>query len=99
MASKVILVDDIDGTEGAASHSFAIDGKTYLIDLSDAHYAELTGVLAKFVKAGRVERRGGGNETVSDTRLVREWAEKNGHLPKDSRGRIPYSVREAYNAR
>lgn len=100
MASKTILVDDIDGTEGASHHTFSLDGKTYSIDLSDKHYAELTSVLEKFVAAGRLERRAPARaEDVPDTREIREWAEKNGHLPAGSRGRIPYAVREAYKNR
>lgn len=100
MASKTILIDDIDGSEGAKTHSFSIDGKKYSIDLSDTHYAELTDALAKFVAAGRVERRTTARtDDSSDTRAIREWAEKNGHLPRNSRGRIPYAVREAYKNR
>ena len=97
MASKVILVDDIDGTEGAASYTFAVGGKTYAIDLTEQHYAELLDALEPFTRAGRVERRA--PEAVSDTRLIREWAESKGLLDPGSRGRIPYAVREAYKDR
>ena len=43
---QVILQDDIDGSEPAQTVNFALDGKTYEIDLSEQHAAALRDALA-----------------------------------------------------
>ena len=102
MAKKTILIDDIDGSEGASSYTFALNGKTYIIDLSDKNYAELETVLAKYIEASRVDRSNRpatGVASTSDARAIRAWAEATGLLPKGSRGRVPATVRAAYQNR
>ncbi|MDT7706422.1 MAG: hypothetical protein QOG20_2029, partial [Pseudonocardiales bacterium] len=107
--TEVRLVDDLDGGAAAESIAFGLDGKTYEIDLSETHAAELRDALAPFVSAAR--RGGAANapatrqKTVSrssrsreETAAIREWANANGH-EVSSRGRIPSSVLEAYENR
>ena len=56
--SRVILVDDIDGSEDdVRAVTFALDGKSYEIDLSAANFAELEAALRPFVGAARPVRR------------------------------------------
>lgn len=43
---EVRLVDDLDGSDGAETVSFAVDGKTYEIDLSEGNAAKLRDALA-----------------------------------------------------
>jgi nucleoid-associated protein YejK len=104
MAQKVeiTLVDDIDGSEATQTVLFALDGKTYEIDLSDANAEKLRDVLAPYVGGGR--KVGGGRATVrrmgtgkpkDDSQAIREWARENGYEVSD-RGRVPASLREAY---
>jgi Lsr2 len=50
---NVKFVDDIDGSDAAATVYFGLDGKTYEIDLSDDNAAELRHSLAVFVDAAR----------------------------------------------
>lgn len=59
MAQKVqvLLVDDLDGGEADETVTFALDGKTYEIDLTTANADKLRGLLEPFVKSGR--RTGG----------------------------------------
>ena len=60
MAQKVniVLVDDIDGSEASETVVFAIDGRDYEIDLSDANAQKLRDAIAPFVAhARRPERR------------------------------------------
>ena len=91
--TQIILVDDIDGSEATQSVTFALDGVTYEIDLNDDHAA----VKARRVSGRRTRRRAGAPKTSSNTQKVREWARANGYEVSD-RGRIPASVREAYEA-
>ena len=56
MATKtsVVLIDDLDGeTPADTTVSFALDGKSYEIDLSDNNAAEFRDALSKYVSAGR----------------------------------------------
>ena len=51
--TTVTLVDDLDGTEAAESVSFALDGASYEIDLSDDNAGKLRDALAGFVASAR----------------------------------------------
>ncbi|MEU6389950.1 Lsr2 family protein [Streptomyces sp. NPDC046939] len=109
MAQKVevLLIDDLDGGEADETLTFALDGKTYEIDLKAKNADKLRKALQPFVGAGRKVGRttsagnrgrasaaAGGN---SDTAKIRAWAKENGHDIND-RGRVPASIREAYEA-
>lgn len=54
---QVLLVDDLDGGEADETVTFALDGKTYEIDLTTANADKLRGLLEPYVKGGR--RTGG----------------------------------------
>jgi hypothetical protein len=102
-----MLVDDIDGSEAAEQVEFAVDGKSYEIDLSAANSAKLREALAPFISAAR---RAGGRRSSSSAapaapsrpaadrqhnQAVREWAVAQG-MKISERGRIPSNVLEAY---
>ncbi|MEN3585669.1 MULTISPECIES: histone-like nucleoid-structuring protein Lsr2 [unclassified Streptomyces] len=106
MAQKVqvLLVDDLDGGEADETVTFALDGKTYEIDLTTANADKLRGLLEPFVKGGRrtggrASGRGKGRSASAgsgqDTAAIRAWAKENGYDVND-RGRVPASIREAY---
>ena len=63
MAQQVDVryVDDIDGSDASGTVSFALDGRSYEIDLSDDNAAKLRDSLASFVAAAR--RAGGTSGT------------------------------------
>jgi len=110
---QVILSDDLDDSITAdETVTFALDGTTYEIDLSERNAGELRDVLGKYVAAARkVSSRGtrasgagrsratggGGRMDREQAGAIREWARKNGHEVSD-RGRIPASVVEAFEA-
>ncbi|MBY0690375.1 histone-like nucleoid-structuring protein Lsr2 [Microbacterium marinilacus] len=111
MARKVIhqLVDDLDESvlepgEGETV-LFAIDGKSYEIDLKTQNAEALREAFAPYIKAGR--RAGAANAPAArsarkrnsgvDLSAVRDWARKNGHTVSE-RGRVPQSILDAYNA-
>ena len=106
--TTVTLIDDIDGSEADEQVEFAIDGKSYEIDLSSANGSRLRDALAPFISAAR--RSGGrrSSATSSSTsaarpstdreqnQAIREWAVQQG-MKISERGRIPSNVLEAYH--
>jgi len=105
--TTVQLIDDIDGSQAAETVRFAVDGRTYEIDLSTEHAESLRHSLAQFVavarRAGRVDassRRGQGRHgrpQGGDSSAVRAWARENG-LPVSPRGRVPQDVMAQYTS-
>ncbi|MBW8799955.1 histone-like nucleoid-structuring protein Lsr2 [Streptomyces sp. 900105755] len=106
MAQKVqvLLVDDLDGGEADETVTFALDGKTYEIDLTTANADKLRGLLDPYVKGGRRTggRASGGRGKAraasggsQDTAQIRAWAKENGYDVND-RGRVPATIRQAY---
>ncbi|MGR3936102.1 MULTISPECIES: Lsr2 family protein [Streptomyces] len=106
MAQKVqvLLVDDLDGGEADETVTFALDGKSYEIDLNTANADKLRDALEPFTKGGRRTggRASGGRGKAraasggsQDTAKIRAWAKENGYEVND-RGRVPATVREAY---
>jgi hypothetical protein len=52
------LVDDIDGSQAVTTLSFALDGRSYEIDLSESHLSALQQALAPFITAARAVPNG-----------------------------------------
>lgn len=98
------LIDDLDGSDAAETVSFAVDGVSYEIDLSDQNAAKLRDDLAVWTahatrvggrrRSAASSSRAGGGE---DLDAIRTWARDNGHTVAD-RGRISSKVKEAYAA-
>ena len=109
--TTITLVDDLDGSEADEQVEFAVDGRSYAIDLSAGNAARLRESLAPYISAGRRVsdgRRPGGSRGQGSSstngssaseraanRAVREWAIAQG-MKISERGRIPSSVLEAY---
>lgn len=106
MAQKIVTIytDDLTGeeTREAATHTLVLDGITYEIDLGPDSYDKLLEAVAPFTTAGRkvggrrrknAARSAAGGAT--DTAAVRAWAKENGYEVNE-RGRVPTSIREAY---
>jgi len=107
--TTVTLIDDLDGSPADEQVEFAVDGKSYAIDLSSANGAKLRDALAPFVSAarraaggGRRSSGAGGPATSRPTvdreqnQAIREWAQRQG-MKISERGRIPSNVLEAYH--
>ncbi|MFB4318425.1 histone-like nucleoid-structuring protein Lsr2 [Actinomadura sp. 21ATH] len=90
MAEKVILVDDMDGTEESdvAKRDFDVLGRKFTIDLSDANDKRLRDAIdtiEQFVeKAREVKAAGRGRKAAAPAKVkgytntdVREWARAN----------------------
>lgn len=109
MAKKVItiteVVDDLDGTtldsKNSESVEFAIDGTTYVIDLSKANAQKLRDDFYKYVKVATKKGRGtrkpsGSGRSPQELEAVRQWAASEG-IEVAARGRIKSTVLEAYD--
>ncbi|WP_341359626.1 Lsr2 family protein [Georgenia sp. M64] len=109
MAQKkhVVLIDDLDGSPASETVHLGLDGVDYEIDLNEAHAEALRETFAEWIgparKVGGRKRPSTGRRAASaatassggDTAKIREWARQNGYTVSE-RGRIPASVREAY---
>lgn len=101
---EVVLIDDIDGGNAEETVTFALDGVTYEIDLSDKNAKKLRDDLATWTgharRAGAAKastrRRAAGSAKRTDLTAVREWARANGHTVSD-RGRISAEIQSAYD--
>lgn len=104
---QVVLEDDVDGGDAAETVSFALDGRSYEIDLNSANAAALREALAPWIAAGRragaaptagrTPARARTTKRSEDTADIRRWAVDNG-LPVSSRGRISSDLRARYEA-
>jgi hypothetical protein len=106
MAKQIqeILIDDLDGGEANETVSFAIDGSSYEIDLSDLNAKKLRDALTPFVQharragTGATRRRGRGGSramTREKSSEIRQWAKAHG-LQVSERGRIASTIVEKY---
>ena len=103
MAQKISihLIDDIDESDAAETVSFALDGASYVIDLSEKNAQALRDALALYIAhaqrdvRGRGARRGSrAGSTASD---IRAWARSAGYAVPD-RGRVSAEIKAAYDA-
>ena len=110
MAQKVqiVLTDDLDGSEADETVSFAMDGVSYEVDLSESHAEALRAVFGPYLLAGRrtggrykVAARQAATATATRTRAdlgdMRAWARENGFQVSD-RGRVSGEIKAAYEA-
>lgn len=110
MATISLRVDDLDASVGTRTEAdetieFALDGKSYEIDLTSEHAAELRAALEEYIQAAR--RAGGSAKAPAKPKAktddeqnkagIRAWARKQGHTVSD-KGRIPADVMAAYEA-
>lgn len=111
MAQKVqvILVDDVDGGEADETVSFALDGVSYEIDLSESNATELREALAQWVgharrvggrstsrRASAPKKNGVAPAAKTDLGEVRAWARENGYEVSD-RGRVSSQILQAFD--
>lgn len=110
MARHFVLVDDLDGTEGAETISYTINGQDYEIDLSEDNAEKFHDALEPYIQKSREvrrqpesarrnrgdSRRRSGGSGRDDIPQIRAWAEANGH-EVSARGRIKKEVIDAYD--
>jgi hypothetical protein len=106
------LIGDVLTEDEVQTVTFAVDGTTYEIDLSEKNASSLRNDAAAWVEhartvtrpktTGRSTRRSstGARRPNTDRKRsakIRQWAHTNGHKVS-KRGRIPAAVVDAYNA-
>lgn len=108
MAKQILerILDDLDGSEGAASIEFGLDGVMYTIDLNEKHQDELRATLEPFLASARRERRlaagrgarrpAPGTGDRDRNQAIRAWALENG-IELATRGRIAQGVLDAFD--
>ena len=57
MAQKVILVDDLDGSEGSQTVTYTVHGQEYEIDLSEKNAQKFRDALAPYIEKSRPVQR------------------------------------------
>lgn len=110
VAQKLTYVDDFDGSviEDGGTVTFSVDGSSYEIDLSAKNKEKLTKALSPFIdvarkSSSRSSAASGASSSSAkksdpkELQKIRDWANSHGH-DVSSRGRIPASVIEAYQA-
>ena len=75
---NVKFVDDLDGSDAAATVSFGLDGRVYEIDLSDDNAARLRDSLASFIAAART----GGGPATTGSRRAQKMTASSGPRPQ-----------------
>jgi nucleoid-associated protein Lsr2 len=100
------LVDDLDGSKAEETVKFALDGRSYEIDLSAKNAAKLRAALDVYVEYGtRLSRASatasrGARATAStgrnENQAIRIWAEEQGYEVA-SRGRISQEIVDLYH--
>jgi uncharacterized membrane protein len=109
MARHFVFVDDLDGSEGAETISYSINGQDYEIDLSEDNAEKFHDALEPYIQKSREvrrqadqtrrrdgRRRSGGGSGRDDIPQIRAWAEANGH-EVSARGRIKKEIIDAYD--
>jgi hypothetical protein len=111
MAQKVMLIDDLDGSEGAETITYTLDGQEYEIDLSEENAEKFRTALAPFIEKSRTverpaimtlapvrtgRRQRSGGSGRDDISQIRAWAESQG-LDVSTRGRIKKEILDAYD--
>jgi hypothetical protein len=109
-ATVEVLVDDLDGSEGAETVRLGWNGDWRELELSKKNLASLSRALDRYWDAARPvsgdglsSRRRSRRTTSSrstkakrDPKVIRAWARENG-IAVPARGRIPGDVERQYN--
>ncbi|HLR45125.1 MAG TPA: Lsr2 family protein [Brevibacterium sp.] len=102
---KVVLTDDIDGTDASETVRFGLDQGSYEIELSDENAERLRAALAPYIakarrvpstqRTGRARRSSGGQDSNLNAK-IRAWAKEQGKQVSE-RGRISQAIIDEYH--
>jgi uncharacterized membrane protein len=110
MARHFVLVDDLDGSEGAETITYTVNGQDYEIDLSEDNAEKFHDALEPYIQNSREVRRqadtarrrdgrrrnSGGGSSRDDIPQIRAWAESQG-MDVSARGRVKKEIIDAYD--
>lgn len=99
MATKTVLIDDMDGGEADTTIAFAVNGSSYTLDLSKRNADRFWKALEPYIQAAQEKTKTikGYTDAIEQRNAVREWARKKGYEIAD-RGRIPIDIQDAFDA-
>jgi hypothetical protein len=109
-ATVEVLIDDLDGSDGAQTVTLGWNGDWRELDLSKRNLASLSRAVDRYWNVGRpvsangdATRRTRARKSSSrsakgkrDPKVIRAWATENG-IAVPARGRIPADVERKYN--
>ena len=108
--TDVQLIDDIDGTPATTTIEFGVNGKNYIIDLSEQHAAAFNEALAPYIehaRRARTTKKKASRKSRSSSEAarakrqrnaqIRTWALENG-VTVAKRGQLNQSAIAAYEA-
>jgi hypothetical protein len=108
-ATVEVLIDDLDGSDGAQTVALGWNGDWRELDLSKRNLASLSRTVDKYWSVGRpvsangqTTRRTAPKKSSSptkgkrDPKVIRAWATQN-RIAVPARGRIPADVERKYN--
>jgi hypothetical protein len=109
-ATVDVLIDDLDGSDGAQPVTLGWNGDWRELDLSKRNLASLSRIFDKYWNVGRpvsangdAPRRTAAKKSSTrsakgkrDPKVIRAWATENG-VAVPARGRIPADVEQEYN--
>lgn len=109
---KILMTDDLDGSEATETVRFGIDGKQFEIDLSTENADKLREAVRPFASKARRAKVGqpkqgelklgstkGKAKSAPDPEnaIIRKWAQENGWTIGD-KGRVKQEIKDAYYA-
>jgi Lsr2 len=101
MATKVTLLDDMDGSDNATTVEFTLNERTFEMELSPDNLAKLEAALIPFIEKARdttpVPRWTNARHATVDQSLVRTWASEN-NVEVSPKGRVPGWIIDRYLA-
>lgn len=105
MGKKIIIVDDLDGSEHAIPTRISVEGRHFVVDLSTENRKALLTAIKPFALAGRRISPTEGQRTrkrdgITDKgkgRAIRAWAKEKGLVVAET-GRIPDWLEDEYDA-
>jgi hypothetical protein len=107
MATQTLIeyTDDLDGSKGAETLRFGLDGTDYEIDLKGGNAKKFRKAVGPYAAAARRVRQTATRQTTArrttQTRdrsgEVRRWAREHGYNV-GAKGRIPHAVEQAFTA-
>lgn len=107
--TDIQLIDDIDGTPATTTIEFSVNGKNYIIDLSEANAAAFNEALAPYIEHARrapankrkARKSRSSSEAARAKRQrnaqIRDWAIANG-VTVAKRGQLGQDIIDAYEA-
>ncbi len=98
-------MDDITNEPADETVRFGLDGRSFVIDLTESNAKELRTALAGYIESARVDRGGSPAPTRrarstpdrEQNQAIRAWAQSQG-MTVAERGRIPAKITEAFHA-